>query len=92
LYFKNRYKYGTTAELSVVYAYAILHKAGMRTLDNTVKVCQKKDVDDCAEFVDFDTCKTCNSGYYLNEKNTCTVYPYDQILNCSVYENESKCS
>ena len=38
----------------------------MRTLDNTVKVCQKKDVENCAEFVDFKTCKTCNSGYYLN--------------------------
>ena len=39
LYFKNRYNYGTTAELSLVYAYIVLNKAGMRTLDNTVKVC-----------------------------------------------------
>ena len=27
----------------------------------------------------------------MNQENTCTVYPYDQILNCAVYENESKC-
>ena len=38
---------------------------------------KKKDVDFCAEFVDFDTCKTCSTGYYLNDKQKCIVYPFD---------------
>ena len=54
-------------------------------------VCQPNIVTNCLEPLDFDTCKTCITGFYKLDNGTCQINPTSQIENCSVYTSPTNC-
>jgi hypothetical protein len=53
--------------------------------------CSKITIQNCAEVQDIDKCKTCNEGFYLDDKLQCQPYPLEGIANCAVYGNATSC-
>ncbi len=53
--------------------------------------CQKTDVDYCFEFLDYDTCVTCNTGYFKLEDDTCKKNPDPIVDYCSLYSDLETC-
>ena len=54
------------------------------------RVCQKIKVEHCIEFENFNKCKTCEPGYFV-ELGKCIKNPLDSINNCEKYERIDKC-
>ena len=46
------------------------------------QVCIPLEISNCKEIEDWDTCRECNEGYYLDSNNNCTEYPLEIIKNC----------
>lgn len=62
------------------------NKKGL-TLENS---CLTPTVENCATFISFDSCKACNSGYFLKD-GKCYPYPKEVIPSCSIYLKENEC-
>jgi hypothetical protein len=55
--------------------------------------CVRKFDENCIEFVNATTCKTCRSGYFLYEEdNRCYELPNISILNCKYYGTLTTCN
>ena len=55
-----------------------------------INFCQKLEIKNCLVYSNFETCQSCESGFYLLE-NSCIQYPKNYIENCEKYLNYDKC-
>lgn len=58
---------------------------------NSVSPCLPESVENCQEHATFDSCKTCQKGYFLSASKKCENNPEDTIAFCEVYESSEKC-
>ena len=66
-----------------------LSEQGGATYGN-LRVCQKIKVDHCIEYENFQRCKTCSAGFFV-ENGDCALNPLDSINNCEKYSKIDQC-
>lgn len=59
--------------------------------NNSLKYCVRQILANCAEFIDFDKCTTCDDKYILTENFDCVNYPQPVIDSCDEYISNSVC-
>ena len=88
LYFKELFKFSSTAEKDVVLM--MLGTAGTSAMA-VERVCEKTALTNCVEYETFDKCKVCAVGHFLSETKTCTEFPLPVISNCQRYSSNTNC-
>jgi len=53
--------------------------------------CISYSVSNCATYTTFNTCKVCNSGYYLTSSFKCSKNPLNNVLFCYIYQDYNNC-
>ena len=58
---------------------------------NASSLCVQETVSNCDQHETFNSCKICQTGYFLNSKKMCEKNPEQPIPYCSVYQSASVC-
>lgn len=60
-------------------------------VNQRLNICESVAVNDCFEFEDFQNCKICNTGFFLDSNKKCVKNPIAGVRNCEVYSSVTFC-